>query len=67
MAYRVRKTEHSGAKRGAGFWGSKAEAKHQSSRARRMQASKEISAELHECGAAQLVAEVGTRHESPIL
>ncbi len=35
MAYRVTKTEHTGAKKGAGFWGPKAEAKHQSNRIRR--------------------------------
>jgi hypothetical protein len=35
MAFRVTKTEHAGAKNGGGHWGTRAEAKHQSSRRRR--------------------------------
>lgn len=46
MAYRVNKTEHSGAKKGRSFWGRKAEAKHQSSRVRRKHAAEEIRANL---------------------
>jgi len=42
MAYRVKKTEHSGAKKGKGFWGKKVEAKQQRSRARRQNAKSEI-------------------------
>lgn len=42
MAYRVNKTEHSGPKKGRSFWGTKAEAKHQSSRVRRNHAAEEI-------------------------
>jgi hypothetical protein len=37
MAFKVRKTEHCGPKRGRGHWGTKAEAKHESSRKRRRQ------------------------------
>ena len=48
MAYKVRKTEHGGAKKGAGFWGKKAEAKHQSSRVRRKQGLKQIEVVLLE-------------------
>ena len=48
MAYKVRKTEHGGAKKDAGFWGKKAEAKHESSRVRRKQAVKEIQSGLKE-------------------
>jgi hypothetical protein len=43
MAFRVRKTEHTGPKKGHGFWGRKAEAKHQSSRVRRRLAVAEIN------------------------
>jgi hypothetical protein len=46
MAYRVNKTEHSGAKKGRSFWGRKAEAKHQSSRVRRKHAAEEIRISL---------------------
>ncbi|MDT8375772.1 MAG: hypothetical protein RQ867_03425 [Mariprofundaceae bacterium] len=35
MAYEVKKTEHSGPKKGKGFWGKKADAKKQSDRVRR--------------------------------
>ena len=35
MAFKVRKTEHAGPKRGKGHWGRKVEAKHESSRKRR--------------------------------
>lgn len=48
MAYKVRKTEHVGAKKGAGFWGGKADAKHESGRVRRRQGRKEIAAALIE-------------------
>jgi len=42
MGFEVKKTEHSGAKHGKGFWGRKADAKHQSSRTRRKNATQEI-------------------------
>lgn len=42
MSFEVKKTEHSGAKHGKGFWGRKADAKHQSSRTRRKNAAGEI-------------------------
>ena len=42
MAYQVKQTEHSGAKKGQGFWGRKAEAKHESSRIRRRNNAKII-------------------------
>jgi len=42
MSFEVKKTEHSGAKHGKGFWGRKADAKHQSSRARRKHTAGEI-------------------------
>ena len=42
MVYRVKKTEHAGAKKGKGFHGRKADAKHESSRARRQNAKSEI-------------------------
>jgi len=42
MGFEVKKTEHSGAKHGKGFWGRKADAKHQSSRTRRKNAAEEI-------------------------
>ena len=35
MAYEVKKTEHSGPKKGKGYWGRKADAKKQSDRIRR--------------------------------
>jgi hypothetical protein len=35
MAFRVRKTDHAGAKNGGGDWGTRAEAKQQSARLRR--------------------------------
>ena len=35
MAYRVRKTEHNGAKKAKGFWGPKKEAKVRSNKSRR--------------------------------
>lgn len=46
MAFRVRKAEHNGPKKGHGFWGRKAEAKHQSSHVRRRRAAEEISVSL---------------------
>lgn len=36
MAYKVKKTEHAGPKNGGGYWGLRADAKHESSRARRI-------------------------------
>jgi len=42
MSFEVKKTEHSGAKHGKGFWGGKADAKYQSSRTRRKNAAGEI-------------------------
>jgi len=42
MGFEVKKTEHSGAKYGHGFWGRKADAKHQSSRTRRKNAAEAI-------------------------
>jgi hypothetical protein len=48
MAHKVHKPEHGGAKKGAGSWGKKAEAKHESSRIRRKQAVKEIQSGLKE-------------------
>jgi hypothetical protein len=36
MAFKVRKTEHAGAKNGGGHWGHRLDAKHQSSRRRRI-------------------------------
>jgi hypothetical protein len=43
MAFRVRKTEHSGAKHGRGaLWGTKYEAKSQSSKVRRRNSKAEI-------------------------
>jgi hypothetical protein len=51
MAFRVRKTEHNGPKKGRGFWGRKAEAKYQSSRVRRHLAVEEINVSLADhCG-----------------
>ncbi len=35
MAYEIKKTEHTGAKQGKGFWGKKADAKKQSKKLRR--------------------------------
>ena len=49
MAFLVRKTEHNGSKKGRGFWGRKAEAKHQSCRVRRRNAVEEISIGLADC------------------
>ncbi|MDN3922371.1 hypothetical protein [Roseateles violae] len=46
MAYKVRKTEHNGAKNGGGHWGKRLEAKRQSSRARRALGKQELAAEL---------------------
>jgi len=42
MSFEVKKTGHSGAKHDKGFWGRKADAKHQSSRTRRKNAAGEI-------------------------
>jgi len=42
MGFEVKKTGHSGAKHGHGFWGRKADAKHQSSRTRRKNDAEEI-------------------------
>ena len=51
MAFRVKKTEHNGPKKGRGFWGIKADAKHQSSRLRRHLAVEVINVSLAEyCG-----------------
>ncbi len=36
MGYEVKKTEHSGAKNGGGFWGTRADAKEESNQARRV-------------------------------
>jgi len=47
MAYRVKKTEHAGAKNARGFWGPKSEAKHQSSRVRRREATRAAAIELN--------------------
>lgn len=47
MAYKVRKTEKAGAKHGKGaLWGTKKEAKHESSRIRRRNARIEIARQL---------------------
>ncbi len=46
MAYNVKRTEHSGGKKGGGHWGKRAEAKQQSSHERRVQKNKQISEEL---------------------
>jgi hypothetical protein len=45
MAFRVTKTEHAGPKNGGGHWGTRAEAKHQSSRRRRRADKLAIKAE----------------------
>lgn len=37
MSYRIRKTEHNGAKNGGGFWGKRHEAKVRSKKTRRCQ------------------------------
>lgn len=42
MAYKVKKTEHGGAKNGGGFWGTRAEAKKASSKIRRQLVKKEL-------------------------
>jgi hypothetical protein len=47
LAFHVRKTEHTGPKRGkGGLWGTKWEAKHASSRLRRTNARREIGESL---------------------
>jgi hypothetical protein len=47
MAYDNRiKTEHSGAKNGGGYWGTRAEAKKASNKIRRRNAKKEIHLEV---------------------
>lgn len=52
MAYGAKKVEHSGPKKGRGaYYGRKATAKHESSKVRRRQARKEISAETQVAGA----------------
>jgi hypothetical protein len=51
MAWGTPKTEHSGPKRGKGFWGRKAEAKQVSRRARRAQ-DRRISTGDHDDSAA---------------
>jgi len=49
MAYRAKKTTHSGAKHGRGaYYGPKADAKRESSRVGRRQAKKAIRKEQHE-------------------
>lgn len=48
MSYRVRKTEHDGAKNGGGYWGKRAEAKKYSDRVRRKVAQKEIQQNVFE-------------------
>lgn len=48
MAFRLKKTEHDGPKKGRGFWGRKVEAKHQSSRVRRTLGNREIRQHLGE-------------------
>ena len=49
MAYNVRKTEKAGAKHGKGaLWGTKKEAKHESSRIRRHRARVEVAVALAE-------------------
>lgn len=46
MAYKATKTEHTGAKHGCGaYWGSKREAKKESSKARRRQGKREMERE----------------------
>ena len=50
MAYEVKKTEHSGAKKGKGFWGRKADAKKQSSHVRREDGKSHIKESVIELG-----------------
>lgn len=47
MGHRAKKAEHSGPKKGRGaYYGRKADAKHESSKARRKQAEKDLVSEL---------------------
>lgn len=48
MAYQVKKTEHSGAKKGRSFYGRKAQAKHESSRVRRKDSEKAVKSGVAE-------------------
>jgi hypothetical protein len=46
MAYKAKKTEHSGSKKGCGaYWGRKRDAKRESSRARRRAAQSQVMAD----------------------